>query len=125
MWCCFTANTVIEPKKIPLKPLAAEVPVAVKPVTLMFRLPSEEAASAPSLSNPLGAPPAPAPVPSLLSATSTPLQDELEDAQGEEVPVLDRSAAKTENSASIILALGIIGILYLLMQNEISHHTDL
>jgi hypothetical protein len=37
-----TANTAVEPTKIVPKPLSAEVPVAVKPVTLMFRLPSEE-----------------------------------------------------------------------------------
>lgn len=41
MWCCFTTNTVSEPTK--LKPLTAEVPVTTKPVTLMFRLPSENA----------------------------------------------------------------------------------
>ena len=115
MWCCFTANTVIEPTP-KLKPLGAEVPVAVKPVTLMFRLPSEDA-------------PAPAPVPSLLSATSTPLgapvaEDEL-DAQGEEIAVLDRNSSKCENPAYIILALSMIGLIYLLMQNQISHHTDL
>lgn len=44
MWCCFDAITVIEPKKINAVPkrLTAEVPVTVKPVTLMFRIPSQD-----------------------------------------------------------------------------------
>lgn len=43
MWCCFSSNSVVEPKKKPqVKRVLSTVPVAVKPVTLMFRIPSED-----------------------------------------------------------------------------------
>ena len=99
MWCCFTANTAVEPTKLkplkPLKPIAAEVPVAVKPVTLMFRLPSED------VKEPEPEPEEPLP---------------LEDAQGEEVPSLDRETCN--NPCTILLAIATITLLYALMSQS-------
>jgi hypothetical protein len=106
MWCCFNANTVLEPTK--LKPLTAEVPVAKKPVTLMFRLPSEEENVEKKVE--------------LVEAVSTPedvLEPQLENAQGEEVPSLSRE--ECNNPFTILLALVVLGFLYSTMsQSDIS-----
>jgi len=96
MWCCFTANTAVEPTKLkalqPLKPVSAEVPVAVKPVTLMFRLPSEDVQEEAEEALPL------------------------EDAQGEEVPSLERETCN--NPCTILLAICTISFLYVLMSQS-------
>jgi len=88
MWCCFNATTAIEPTKIvqkPLKPVAAEVPVAQKPVTLMFRLPSQEAIEE---------------------------QEQEEQVEVEEVVPVDDTCG---NPCTILLAITVIGLLYSLM----------
>ena len=106
MWCCFSANTVIEPIK--LKPLSAEVPVATKPVTLMFRLPDDAPAQNIEV------------VEKRVEAVSTP-EDVLEPfpAQGEEVPSLSRE--ECNNPFTILLALAVLGFLYASMsQSDIS-----
>jgi len=109
MWCCYSANTVLEPTK--LKPLSAEVPVATKPVTLMFRLPSDDA---PAENNEV--------VEKVVEAVSTPedvLEPQLENAQGEEVPSLSRE--ECNNPFTILLALAVLGFLYASMsQSDIS-----
>ena len=93
MWCCFTENTAVEPTKLKvLKPIAAEVPVAVKPVTLMFRLPSEDVQEEPEEALPL------------------------EDAQGEEVPSLERETCN--NPCTILFAICTISLLYVLMSQS-------
>jgi hypothetical protein len=101
MWCCFSANTVAEPTK--LKPLAAEVPVAVKPVTLMFRLPSDEVETVSEKK---------------ADAVDAVLEEVLEplDAQGEEVPSVSRE--ECNNPCTIIFALATIAILYALMSQS-------
>jgi len=95
MWCCFNATTVVEPIK--LKPLAAEVPVTTKPVTLMFRLPSDEVENSQNKDE----------------VVPEPL---LEDAQGEEVPSLSRR--DTNNPLTILLALAMFAFLYSIMSNS-------
>jgi hypothetical protein len=103
MWCCFTANTVVEPTK--LKPLSAEVPVATKPVTLMFRLPSDENVEEKE---------------KVEEKLEEKLEVEevhpLENAQGEEVPSLSRE--ECNNPCTIILALAVLAILYSLMSQS-------
>ena len=101
MWCCFTANTVVEPTK--LKPLTADVPVTTKPVTLMFRLPSEEEAIAP----------APASAPEAVEAAH--VEEPLENPQAEEVPSVDDACG---NPCTILLAIGVIGLLYAMMSQS-------
>lgn len=101
MWCCFSANTVVEPTK--LKPLAAEVPVATKPVTLMFRLPSEDA---------------PVENTEVVEKVVEAAQEEPLPAQGEEVPSLSRE--ECNNPFTILLALAVLGFLYASMS-----HSDL
>lgn len=99
MWCCFTANTAVEPTK--LKPLTAEVPVTTKPVTLMFRLPSEDD------------------VVENVERTEEKVESDvevqpLENAQGEEVPSLERDDA-CATPCTIFLAICVIGMLYIIM----------
>lgn len=105
MWCCFTANTVSEPAK--LKPLGAEVPVATKPVTLMFRLPSDEAeATTEKKDEPVSASP------------EHVLEPRLEDAQGEEVPSLSMDRDDYNNPFTILLALAMFAFLYSTMSRS-------
>ena len=70
----------------PLKPVAAEVPVTVKPVTLMFRLPSQE-------------------------EEATKEEVEVEQVEEDEHPVDDSCG----NPCTILLAIAVIGLLYSLM----------
>jgi hypothetical protein len=102
MWCCFTANTVSEPTK--LKPLAAEVPVATKPVTLMFRLPSDEAEATTEKKDDIVSAPEP--------------EHLLEDAQGEEVPSLSMDRDDYNNPFTILLALAMFAFLYSTMSRS-------
>jgi hypothetical protein len=62
----------------------------------------------------------PAPVPSLLGATSTVAEPE-NDAQGEEVPVLNREDPMCNNQVTIVFALSVLAILYMLMQNNLDN----
>jgi len=102
MWCCFNATTVVEPTK--LKPLAAEVPVTTKPVTLMFRLPSDEVENSQNKDE------------VVVSAPEHVLEPRLEDAQGEEVPSLSRR--DTNNPLTILLALAMFAFLYSIMSKS-------
>jgi len=104
MWCCFNANTVIEPTK--LKPLAAEVPVATKPVTLMFRLPSDEADVTSQMKDEVVEATAPEHV----------LEPQVENAQGEEVPSLSRE--ECNNPFTILLAIAMFAFLYSTMSRS-------
>jgi hypothetical protein len=112
MWCCFSANTVVEPTK--LKPLAAEVQVAKKPVTLMFRLPSEDPPQVPNLlqaSKPQ--------VPNLLQASKPQAPEapktieikEVEHLENADCEIVDASCV---NVYSALLALALLILLYLL-----------
>jgi hypothetical protein len=93
MWWCFNSKTVLEPTKINLrniqKPLRTEVPVTVKPVTLMFRLPSDNDDKPSPLASP---------------------------APEEEVPVLcSKEPECNNNPCTIIFTVSMIAILYMLM----------
>ena len=104
MWCCFTANTVVEPTK--LKPLSAEVPVATKPVTLMFRLPSDDEKVEEKEKEK-----------EKVEEVAPVEEDVLEPpAQGEEVPSLRRE--ECNNPCTIILAFAVLAILYSLMSQS-------
>ena len=100
MWCCFNSKTVLEPTKIKprniQKPISTEVPVTIKPVTLMFRLPSDNDEKPPS--SPPGASPAPA-----------------EEYKCEEVLLIERQESECNNPCTIIFAVSMIAILYMLM----------
>ena len=100
MMCCFTATPVVEPVKIP-KPLpssiGAEVPVTIKPVTLMFRIPSDDIPEKKEDEE---------------DVESECHDEDTCDSQGEEVPVIEREE-QSMDSVNNILLLGLtIVILY-------------
>jgi hypothetical protein len=114
MWCCFNANTVIEPTK--LKPLAAEVPVVTKPVILRFRLPSDDDANIKKKEDVDASIKKNDVVGAVAAVPEDVLEPLSEYGQGEEVPSLDRS--ECNNPFTIAFAISVLGLLYLLMHES-------
>lgn len=95
MMCCFATKNVVEPVKTP-KPaassLGAEVPVTTKPVTLMFRIPSDDLPEKKEEMN--------------FDEGEGEDEDEDDDtcnSQGEEVPVLDFDTQSINGVSNIVL----------------------
>jgi hypothetical protein len=102
MMCCFTATPVVEPVQIP-KPspssIGAEVPVTTKPVTLMFRIPSDDIPEKKEDEEDV-------------DSESEDEDEDTCDSQGEEVSVIEREK-QSMDSVNNILLLGLtIVILY-------------